>query len=266
MVYPGYMLNPGDMFQVDPERVLFATGARKDVTQIREGRSIRKSRAKLGARQARQAAEAQSNNTESKATKEVKDGGIKLAQGQTSTKVTLQTLLSEAKEILGDKRTTDESAKRKQALRSFRALVQSTLSNKSKLNGPVDSTLLEMASKLSLGETKDKETTIESSTPGLRPMTRTLKSDEERMLKEALVEARDNPVDPSKPYKTPWEPRPYMSPFAFIPRYLEVHHTICSAVYLRHPVARAGMAEVPTPFNEELNGLAYNWYLRPRSM
>ena len=29
MQYPGYLLNPGDMFQVDPDRVLFATGARK---------------------------------------------------------------------------------------------------------------------------------------------------------------------------------------------------------------------------------------------
>ena len=30
MRYPGYLLNPGDMFQVDPERVMFATGASKE--------------------------------------------------------------------------------------------------------------------------------------------------------------------------------------------------------------------------------------------
>ncbi|KAJ4982482.1 30s ribosomal subunit, partial [Stagonosporopsis vannaccii] len=29
MPYPGYMLNPGDMFQVEPASVMFATGAPK---------------------------------------------------------------------------------------------------------------------------------------------------------------------------------------------------------------------------------------------
>src|SRR5438046_3078149 len=38
MIYPGYMLNPGDMFQVEPERVLFATGAPKTKSQRRSGR------------------------------------------------------------------------------------------------------------------------------------------------------------------------------------------------------------------------------------
>src|SRR5579862_824014 len=38
MIYPGYMLNPGDMFQVEPERVLFATGAPKSKPQRRAGR------------------------------------------------------------------------------------------------------------------------------------------------------------------------------------------------------------------------------------
>ena len=55
-----------------------------------------------------------------------------------------------------------------------------------------------------------------------------------------------------------------MAAFAFVPRYLEVHHRVCAAVYLRHPVARAGWGEVPTPYGEEVNGLAYNWYLRRR--
>jgi hypothetical protein len=55
-----------------------------------------------------------------------------------------------------------------------------------------------------------------------------------------------------------------MSAFAFVPRYLEVHHRICSAVYLRHPVARPGLAEVPTPYPAETNALAYVWYLRRR--
>jgi hypothetical protein len=53
-----------------------------------------------------------------------------------------------------------------------------------------------------------------------------------------------------------------MSPFAFVPRYLEVNQNICAAVYLRHPVARPGLSEVPTPFSPTLSQLAFNWYLR----
>ena len=68
----------------------------------------------------------------------------------------------------------------------------------------------------------------------------------------------------SAPYATPWRPRDYMSAFAFIPRYLEVNQNICAAVYLRHPVARPGLAEVPTPFHVETGQLAFNWYLRRR--
>jgi len=75
---------------------------------------------------------------------------------------------------------------------------------------------------------------------------------------------KENPVDATKPYATPWRPRNYMSAFAFIPRYLEVNQNICSAVYLRHPVARPGLAEVPSPFSMETSQLAFNWYLRRR--
>lgn len=83
-----------------------------------------------------------------------------------------------------------------------------------------------------------------------------------RDLAKLLKKEEENPVDPSKPYLTPWEPRPFMNAFAFIPRYLEVNPNICAAVYLRHPVARRGMAEVPTPFSYLTNQLAHNWYLQ----
>ena len=91
-----------------------------------------------------------------------------------------------------------------------------------------------------------------------------LSNEERRALERLIQEEMDNPVDPSKPYKTPWKPREFMSPFAFIPRYLEVNQNICSAVYLRHPVARVGSAEVPTPYPFSINQLAFNWYLRRR--
>ena len=74
------------------------------------------------------------------------------------------------------------------------------------------------------------------------------------------------PEEPQKPIKTGprWSPREYMSPFAFIPKYMEVNHAICSAVYLRHPVCGPGYSEVPTPYGIETGGLAFNWYLRRR--
>ena len=42
MRFPGYLLNPGDMFQVDPERVMFATGAPKTKSERREARLERR--------------------------------------------------------------------------------------------------------------------------------------------------------------------------------------------------------------------------------
>lgn len=88
--------------------------------------------------------------------------------------------------------------------------------------------------------------------------------DELQRVVKSMEELRDNPIDRSKPYATPWKPRPWMAPFVFIPRYLEVNQNICAAVYLRHPVARPGLAEVPSPFTIETNQLAFTWYLRRR--
>lgn len=89
-----------------------------------------------------------------------------------------------------------------------------------------------------------------------------LSNDALRNLADFVRQDEENPYDPSKSYLTPWQPREYMSAFAFIPRYLEVNHDICAAVYLRHPVAKKGMAEVPTPFSYMTNQLAHNWYLQ----
>ena len=81
------------------------------------------------------------------------------------------------------------------------------------------------------------------------------------LLKPSFI---PNPLDRTKPYHTPWRPRDFMPVFAFIPRYLEVNQNICSAVYLRHPVAKPGLGELPTPFHPETGQLTFNWYLRRR--
>ncbi|KAG1815783.1 hypothetical protein DFJ58DRAFT_850523 [Suillus subalutaceus] len=46
---------------------------------------------------------------------------------------------------------------------------------------------------------------------------------------------------------TPFNLPPYASPFVFIPAYAEVSFSTCSAIYVRHPTARPGYSEIPTP-------------------
>ncbi|KAK4054521.1 hypothetical protein OIV83_001015 [Microbotryomycetes sp. JL201] len=55
----------------------------------------------------------------------------------------------------------------------------------------------------------------------------------------------------------------YASPFLFVPAYLEVSWTTCSAVYLRDPSPGPGMSEVPSPYEAdgEVMRLAWEYYV-----
>jgi hypothetical protein len=68
---------------------------------------------------------------------------------------------------------------------------------------------------------------------------------------------------------TPFNLPAYASPFIFIPAYLEVSFGTCSVVYVRHPTARPGYSEIPTPYDAdgEVVRLAWEWYskVRPRN-
>lgn len=67
---------------------------------------------------------------------------------------------------------------------------------------------------------------------------------------------------------TPFNLPDYASPFLFIPAYIEVSFQTCSAIYVRHPTARPGYSEIPTPYDAdgEIVRLAWEWYakVRPR--
>jgi hypothetical protein len=67
---------------------------------------------------------------------------------------------------------------------------------------------------------------------------------------------------------TPFNLPPYSAPFIFIPAYIEVSFATCSAIYVRHPTARPGYSEIPTPYDAdgEVVRLAWEWYakVRPR--
>ncbi|PQE31221.1 hypothetical protein CJF32_00001811 [Rutstroemia sp. NJR-2017a WRK4] len=256
MPYPGYLLNPGDMFQVDPEAVLFGTGAQKSKKQIVKGRGIRKS---IRARNLSKAQRAESvkevENTEEEAdaspatpsstSEDPKKAGIERRRTQ------LQDLRAQAQALLADGKSPP-SGRRKQELRQITRSIRNTFSQVAKMStSEIDSLIAKFSKRLIL-------------TPLDKAAGSEISEVDEAAFKEAVRRARENPIDDSKPYATPWQPRPYMSAFAFIPRYLEVNQNICSAVYIRHPVARPGLAEVPSPFSQEVMQLAHNWYLRRR--
>ena len=276
MIYPGYQLNPGDMFQVEPDRVLYATGAPKDA---KERRTSRKFRLKLK----QQAADDSTTNAEDPpSAEESTTPQAEKSSPNPDAKETLTALLAHAKSLLNGP-PASITAKRKQDLRAFQSKLRKTLSRPTTLSDSIDAQLLELTAKLqlnapSLSSLPPSSTSIPPSprtedpsppapppfNPRTAAATALLSQEESTLLRAALTMARDNPIDPFKPYATPWRPRDYMAPFVFVPRYLEVHHRICSAVYLRHPVARPGLGEVPTPYPGETNALAFNWYLRRR--
>ncbi|EGN94389.1 hypothetical protein SERLA73DRAFT_163002 [Serpula lacrymans var. lacrymans S7.3] len=74
---------------------------------------------------------------------------------------------------------------------------------------------------------------------------------------------------PAENQLTPFNLPPYASPFIFIPAYTEVSFPTCSAIYVRHPTARPGYSEIPTPYDAdgEVIRLAWEWYskMRPRN-
>ncbi|KAJ5443776.1 uncharacterized protein N7458_007648 [Penicillium daleae] len=276
MRHPSYLLNPGDLFQVEPDRVMYATGAPKTAFERRESRQLKQKSADAEAE-----AETKPEATEKDEKENARDS--------------LRALMSQAKTIM----STDKDvlpAKKKQELRGFQKAVRRVLSRSDTSTVLTDSleaqfselTLLLKAKRAekkpakeskkeakeeetSAATTKSEETTsgalseaFQAAAEGGKVDTSELTDEEFDILKRALTQMRDNPIDHSKPYATPWRPREYMSAFAFIPRYLEVNQNICAAVYLRHPVARPGSAEVPTPFGETISTPAYGWYLKRR--
>lgn len=264
MKYPGYLLNPGDMFQVDIEKVLFATGKKKDPTY---------NLAKSAQRSKQPAEEAEEVESEDPAAEQAAEGELDEAAQKRKRVGSLKAIRARAKAIL---KSSDLSAKKKKALRQLMKDVKTAWANmsapgKGGASTPAAKKLQEadlivdqlntLLAELQLepeekAAAKAKEAAEENDLSG--PQT----EEERKLLKKFIQQELENPTDPSKPYATPWQPRPYMSAFAFIPRYLEVNQKICAAVYLRHPVARQGLAEVPTPFPSAVNQLAFNWYLR----
>lgn len=329
MVHPSYALNPGDMFQVDIEKVMYGTGQQKAATgtkRVTENLEARKKSAEqlqqrflskyaAPAEKESEAAapadgeevaetEGENDAAETTATQTVNLDALTEEERWQLTNRSLKFLLKDVKKLLKNN-PKDLTAKEKKQLRLFRADAKRLMSHPEhsdvgaqelmeelQLQMKSHELMRESFEKLSLNssneaaETKASTATEETASEavelnrdrhiskGFEGLTEEqqekakrimadsqLTRDEMRKLGRLLKYDEENPVDDSKPYATPWKPRAFMSAFAFVPRYLEVNPNVCAAVYLRHPVARKGMAEVPTPFSYLTNQLTHNWYL-----
>ena len=187
MIYPGYRLNPGDMFQVEPNRVLFATGAPKDK---QERRASRVYRSKISAK------EKEEDSEETPSPKAVPSPDPPLPKNPQNI---LTQLLTQAKIIL-TKPSDDLTAKRKQSLRAFQQTLKRTISRPNSLTDSIDAQLQEMAHKLNIAlpenstepDAYDSPAPVHSATNELAK--RIAISDAEKiLLKKAILDARENP-------------------------------------------------------------------------
>ncbi|KAF2435360.1 alpha-L RNA-binding motif-containing protein [Tothia fuscella] len=294
MRYPGYLLNPGDMFSVDPDMVMFATGDKKGSGGAAASAVTSDPDADESAVDAKAADEdtifdeawedEEDNATESQEAKESDREPAKRSEQEDLNETSAEELKAWKKELLAlrkeIKQTATETvglkAKRKQELRALYKQIRSqnlTRIARQSLHEYKSTfqTIKNLITNPSKGFDKSTPSTpepITSKTPTEPDYDDPILSNKRRLERKnphlAALKAWPNKPDPTKPYATPWRPRDFMSAFAFIPRYLEVNQNVCSAVYLRDPVARPGLAEVPSPFHPETNQLAFQWYLRRR--
>lgn len=260
MPYPGYLLNPGDMFQVEPSSVMYATGAPKSRSST--ARKVAKEQA------AARAAAREENPAPKNPNQEEKIQILSTREEPTSKELKehMQSLMIDVENVLNE----DVGAKDKQKFRAFRQTVRKAVSLWNKATPETVSTLDSQFTFLK--DALNARRAAQSDASAEEEPTPMFSAEDQKKLKTAFEKLKLetehtsawNKRDAKAPYATPWRPRDYMSAFAFIPRYLEVNQNICAAVYLRHPVARPGLAEVPTPFHPETGQLAFNWYLRRR--
>jgi len=262
------------MFQVTPEKVLIATGAPKGQRPDREYNPTifgfaPKTEATISATSSQQSSEtapAEEASAEEDIVEEeeaaedleAESAAIEDSDPAKGMKKQILDLRSRTKVLLTNP-PKKLSGTLKQDLRALSKSLKSTLSRAATATA---STLDDLEAEFSTLSSRVEATTSPASPAAVtQDAQSTVQHSGKRSKRDDTI---SNPRDDTKPYHTPWRPRDFMAAFAFIPRYLEVNQNICSAVYLRHPVCKPGLAEVPTPFHAETGQLAFNWYLRRR--
>lgn len=273
MRYPGYLLNPGDMFSVDPERALWGMGQNAGpmgrmhkimTTDINIMRNplppSKRNRARNFSTDATSSAESNEELDDEDVAGLEDDGSEALLDEAESDDAALKTRKRQIRDLLSQTREMIEKGKQKKTMNSatkqnLRAFVKELRRSQSRVKELQSVDIVELESQftnLSNPIKRVRAAPVQQEQEAQQPEASDEESKAERERKHKL---RSGPR---------WIPRDYLSPFAFIPRYLEVNHAVCSAVYLRHPVCGPGFAEVPTPYGAETGGLAFNWYLRRR--
>lgn len=297
MMFPAYLLNPGDMFQVDPQAIMLAMGAKKPgKAKAGEGETAA---VPLAAdvwdvvQRAKKALVGVQSSSSSAATPSEDDSAVPLtasslaelaAVSERASRVAERRMRARAR-LPADFVNTSAMDQVVDALAGLdldRKAVLSTIPAAEAVEEEEQSAVQEeeAAGEKGADEVKaeaaaETDGAAADQTDGSAEIPRSTSAVEWRRIKSvtpdvlselrALVaEAEKNPYDAAAPYATPWRPRPYMPAFAFVPRYLEVDPLVGAAIYLRHPVARPGKAEVPTPFPLATSQLGFNWYLRRR--
>jgi len=319
MLYPGYLLNPGDMFSVDPEMVMYCTGQGPRMNSLRH--NLTRYQGKTAVMEAYRAPFFALLRSVSSLSR------VYQSRTNTNSKIIeeLQALREDMSQYNFGPGTAPEALYNSWKTRFDLIRLQEPLFDQEYIRASfiLDSLLLRASKQIERAERKQSTAKKEDSTwSESKPLSEAIT--ELNSFRKSITEALDGPLtvplalsfrdtyrkilgprhaaassitdtftsvlDPV--FASPsaqstanskaagghitehlrtlalinfkWKTKDYMSPFAFIPRYLEVNQNVCSAVYLRHPVARPGLAEVPSPFSSELLTLAFQWYLRRR--
>lgn len=317
--HPSFPLRSGDVFSVDPERVLYALGRAKpslgkaidiDNKQIRYWnhyvKLARKNPQKVWEMQQNKPASLNSvANIEAKIRlKEKQDSGESLMKRQQQ-KVNKKSILGDIVKLgnaAGAHLTADSFEKYGDKLAKSKCLqvYESLLLQKSGLLGDYSPKALDVYFSKETERTPEEKSLLRHVNNLLRELE---KSEWERIRlefenlgagaafydpsyaeklipitslnKEELLEDETKAKvtlpwqkhlfgrkDASKPYFTPWTPRPFLGAFAILPSHIEISFDTCHAVYLRDPVARPGHSEVISPFPEHVHERAYMYYIK----
>ncbi|EHL02756.1 putative 37S ribosomal protein NAM9, mitochondrial [Glarea lozoyensis 74030] len=182
-VRSGYLLNPGDMFQVEPERVLFATGQTKTAEQVKKGREKRKVQREVNARRHEKRIEARAQA--------LKNAAAKIAaQKKEALAPTPRPILSEP---MGDVEA------RKQRRSDLQALVTQVKALMENTKSPPSAKKKQELRKF----TKDPPTKTETAPASQSSsVVTTVSNAAKQRARKALQESRQNIIDESKPICT----------------------------------------------------------------
>ena len=171
--------------------------------------------------------------------------------------------------LIGDKTIDKGKTDAEETLESSQATSAPESELKSKDNTEAEE-ISEPEPKLTSKDVTDAKETSESSlaTSEADPKSKSKNDIDAKGTSESsqAISETDPKVESKKAPLTPFYLPPYASPWLFVPAYIEPSFATCSAVYVRHPTARPGYSEIPTPYDADgtLVRYAWEWYVQRR--